>query len=61
MAEFCLSCWNKLNDRSDTERDVVLSDELDLCEECGKYCRTVAKMRTYKWLYDIKVQLKKRR
>lgn len=31
MAEFCLSCWNRINRAKSTERDWVLSKELDLC------------------------------
>lgn len=54
MAESCLKRWNELNNRNDTERDVILSDELDLCEGCGKYCRVVEAMRQNKWLYDLK-------
>ena len=54
MAEFCLKCWNGFNDRNDTERDVILSEELDLCEGCGKYRRVVVTMRRNKWLYDLK-------
>ena len=36
MAEFCLTCWQKINNIHLSEKDVVLSKELDLCEECGK-------------------------
>ena len=34
MAEFCLDCWNKINHTFLTKEDVILSDDLDLCEEC---------------------------
>ena len=54
MAEFCLQCWNRLNDRRDTEKDVTLSKEVDLCEGCGKLCRVVVSIkpawRRLKWL-----------
>lgn len=33
MAEFCLECFNRLNDMKLTEKEVVLED--DLCEGCG--------------------------
>ena len=36
MAEFCLACLNKLSGTSYTEADVLLSREVDLCENCGK-------------------------
>ena len=33
MAEFCLECFNKLNDSHYKEKDVWLED--DYCEGCG--------------------------
>lgn len=59
MAEFCLKCWNKMNKTHETERDWVLSDELDLCEGCGQICRVIEKERTLKFLYDLKHWKKK--
>lgn len=35
MAEFCLDCYNKLNNSNLTEDDVVLDD--DFCEECAQW------------------------
>lgn len=37
MAEFCLDCWNRLNHTSYTERDFILSEELELCEGSAKF------------------------
>ena len=37
MAEFCLECWNEINESNDTENMYFLSKELDLCEECGQW------------------------
>ena len=37
MAEFCLECWNKINNSNDTEVDFIISDDLDFCEECGEW------------------------
>ena len=34
MAEFCLDCWNKLNDSHLSKKDVNISKTLDLCEGC---------------------------
>lgn len=47
MAEFCLDCWNRLNETNLTEKDVVLSgkDDMDLCEGCGQWKQTVVCMR----------------
>ena len=39
MAEFCLDCWNKLNNESNTEDSCTLSDDLDFCEGCGEMKR----------------------
>ena len=41
MAEFCLDCLNKTCGTKFCERDSILSDELDLCEECGEWKRVV--------------------
>ncbi len=46
MAEFCLECWSKLNERNYTEGDYLLSEELDLCEECGQFKRVIIRERT---------------
>lgn len=53
MAEFCLDCWNKLNGTNDTQRDWVLSEELDLCEGCGQWKQVVVKPREHKLIYDL--------
>ena len=59
MAEFCLDCWNKLNQKKLTERDVVLSRDYDLCEGCGEFCRVVEGKRTFKLFYDLTHRKKK--
>ena len=48
MAEFCLSCWNKINNIHDGPEEYVISKELELCEGCGKWKHTiVTKRRRY--------------
>ena len=47
MAEFCLDCWNKLNEMNDSKRRYVLSWEKDLCEGCGEYKRVIIKERLW--------------
>lgn len=47
MSEFCLDCWNKMMNTNDTEKKLILSKDLDLCEECGQYKRVVVAVR--KW------------
>lgn len=37
MAEFCLECWNKINETNDSKWRYILSWDLELCEECGEY------------------------
>ena len=37
MAEFCLDCWNKINETHDSKWRYVFSLDRDLCEECGQY------------------------
>lgn len=61
MAEFCLKCWSRINRAHYTERDYVLSRDLDLCEGCGEFCRVVVRERTCKFLYDLRQMLKTRR
>ncbi len=34
MAEFCLECWNKINDTNYTEKEYVISKDLYFCENC---------------------------
>lgn len=51
MAEFCLDCWNKLSNKNFTEKDYVLSRELDLCEECGEWKPVIIRVRRCPGLY----------
>ncbi len=43
MAEFCLKCFNKINETHYTRLQVKRSKELDLCEGCGEYKRVVVR------------------
>ena len=52
MAEFCLECWNKINETNDPARKYHLSWSRDLCEECGKYRRVIVRMRSRYILLD---------
>jgi len=49
MAEFCLDCLNKLDNKNLTERDVILADEddLDWCEGCCEWKRTVVRYKLW--------------
>lgn len=35
MAEFCLECWNDLNESKDEKDPYIFSKEPCLCEGCG--------------------------
>ena len=41
MAEFCLECWNKINEKNDEKWRYVLSREIEMCEECGELRRVI--------------------
>ena len=41
MAEFCLDCWNKLNETRDSKWRYTFSRDEDLCEECGQHKRVI--------------------
>lgn len=47
MAEFCLDCWNKLNEINDSKHRYLLSWEKDRCEGCGEYKRVVIRERLW--------------
>lgn len=41
MAEFCLDCWNEINETQDSKRRYLLSIRKELCEECGEFKRVI--------------------
>ena len=45
MADFCLECFNKLNDTDYRKEDVV--EEYGICEGCGEYKDCVVDLRGY--------------
>lgn len=57
MAEFCLDCWNKLNNKSFTQKEYVLSKELELCEECGQWKSVIVRARRFRALYRYRMAL----
>ena len=50
MAEICLECWNRLNQTKYKPSKYILSKELDLCEECGKWKRVIIVERKYYYM-----------
>lgn len=48
MADFCLDCWNKINETNGSKRKYILSEDLELCEGCGEWKRVIiAKRNSY--------------
>lgn len=45
MAEFCLKCWNELNETNEPEGKYVMSKGLDLCEGCGEWKHVIVRRR----------------
>jgi len=43
MAEFCLDCLNKIMELNLKAHHVIFFSSKDICEECGKYKRCVAR------------------
>ena len=41
MAEFCVSCWNELNETDYPEEAYILSWDYELCEGCREYKRVI--------------------
>ena len=37
MAEFCIGCFNKINETNEPEGKYIMSKEPSLCEECGEW------------------------
>ena len=45
MAEFCVDCWNEINNTNDPCERFILTGHLELCEGCGQQKRTIAAIR----------------
>ena len=45
MAEFCLNCWNEINETNDPADKYVISKELDFCEGCGEWTNVIVRVR----------------
>lgn len=54
MAEFCLECWNSVNETNDDKRKYILSKDLYLCEECGEWKSIIIAERKGFFLSKIK-------
>ena len=54
MAEFCLECWNKINEDCDDKRKYILSKDLELCDGCGEWKNVIVAMRKGYYWHKIK-------
>ncbi|MBQ2889742.1 MAG: hypothetical protein IJE41_04740 [Clostridia bacterium] len=45
MAEFCLECFNKINETNYSKYDCVMSSDLCFCEECNEIKKVVIRIR----------------
>lgn len=57
MAEFCLDCWNEINETNDPPEKYIISKDLELCEGCGEYKHTIIIERKYAVYYPIGILL----
>lgn len=64
MAEFCPECMNKFDKTHNSKWRYVLSRDLELCEECGKFKRVVVAERFWskaqRFLIDIANSMKRK-
>lgn len=54
MAEYCLNCWNSINNTNDSEQKYIFSDEPDLCEGCGEWKKVIVMDRKYYYQYKFR-------
>lgn len=56
MAEFCVDCWNKINETKYSKDRFVISKDLDLCKGCGEYKNVIIREKETKsifsWLFN---------
>lgn len=45
MAEFCLSCWNKLMETDDPPKKYIISQDFELCEGCGEWKTVIIRVK----------------
>ena len=54
MAEFCLECWNKINETNDPKSKYIISKDLDLCEGCGEWTYVIVMERKYYYFRKLR-------
>lgn len=62
MAEFCLDCWNAINETHESKSRYILSWRRELCEQCGSYKRVILAERLWSRMQrnwqDLKQRIK---
>lgn len=54
MADFCLDCWNEINETNFKKSKYVLSKNLHFCEECNEYKHVIIAERKYYYMRKFK-------
>ena len=54
MAEFCIDCWNKINESEESKEKYVLSKDLDFCEGCGEWKHVIIMERREYYMYKFR-------
>ncbi len=52
MSEICFDCLNEIFGGNEDVKDYVLSDDLELCENCGDYKIVVITTRDFHYYFD---------
>ena len=47
MSEFCLDCWNKINETNDGEEKYIISKDFDFCDGCGEWKKVIVAERKH--------------
>jgi len=50
MAELCVDCLNKIFETNYSKKKFIISEELDICEECGVLKQVIVMERKYYYL-----------
>ena len=59
MSEFCLSCFNRFSECGLTEKDVILTGDEELYEDCDQMKQTVIRFRRDTVWFKLKKALRK--
>ena len=57
MADFCLDCWNKLNETHHKKSKYILSKERYFCEECNEFKNVIVVGRKGYYLHKFRYLL----